>query len=513
MNNPFEGVRFIEWWNTLNTSFISIYFVVFLLVILLIYWLMPRKVRWIVLLFGSLLFYSIFGIKPLIMVVLSSWVTWSCGFALEKLSTSKKRSRKCLLIAGIITSLSILIYCKVYSLFDLKYGFIIPLGVSYYTFSSISYLADIYWKKDEAEENYFRFLLFVLFFPKILEGPISRHRIIGRQLRCTHRFDYEQFCFGVQRILWGYFKKMVIADRFLVVSSTIFENYKNYQGQFFIVGALASAIQIYCDFSGCMDIALGVSECFGITLEENFRRPFFSSGVGEFWRRWHITLGAWFKDYVYMPIAISPRLLRITKWVKNHLGVRCSKSFVTIVPLTIVWILTGFWHGTGIDYLAWGCYWGSLIIISSVFNPEISLLCKKMRLPINSIGWKKMQIVRTFLLFCLGRLITVCGTGNLDGCFYAIKSLLSHMNIWIWFDKSLYNLGLDMMDFWIGIVGVALLWMVECKQEKGIKIRETLSTKPYYLRLIIYICAVLAILVFGMYGPGFGYSSFVYMKY
>ena len=388
---------------------------------------------------------------------------------------------------------------------------IIPLGISYYTFGIIGYMADVYWKKDEAEKNPLKLLLYMIYFPHILQGPIARHRKLASQLAEGHRFDYQNFCFGLQRITWGFFKKLVIADRFAVIVNEIFDNYGQYEGQYFIIAILACVVQLYCDFSGCMDIALGVSECFGITLDENFKRPFYSRSASEFWRRWHITLGAWFKDYVYMPMVINPRLIKLSKRAKDKLGARFGKSIMTIVPLAIVWLLTGLWHGTGIDYIVWGCYWGIIIIVGTVFAPEFKKLNKKLNIDTESDLWKNFQIVRTFLIFCGGRLLTA--PGDIRVSMEIIKSMFTKFNIWIWFDQSIYELGLDRQNLWAGLFALVLLWFISYKQEHGTNIREKIASYPLPLRWILYYGLFFAVLVFGMYGSGFEASAFVYMQY
>lgn len=273
---------------------------------------------------------------------------------------------------------------------------IIPLGMSYYTLSLIGYLADVYWRKEKAEKNYFKLLLFTLYFPKILEGPISKYRNVVTQLFEGHRFDYQRVCFGLQRVVWGFFKKWVIADQIALLVNEVFGDHLAHFGSEFLVAAIFGAIQLYCDFSGCMDIGLGISECFGIKLEENFNHPFASRSAAEFWRRWHITLGIWFKDYVYMPISASPKLIKCSGWIRKHANKRAGKTFATIIPLLIVWLLNGLWHGTSVNYLVWGAYWGGLIILSTVLDPEIKKLTKWLKIDTESAGFRFFQKSRTF---------------------------------------------------------------------------------------------------------------------
>lgn len=386
-------------------SIVSLKFIGFLCILLVLYYIVPLKVRWCVLLIGSLYFYLEAGKKAFLFIIVTSLLSFGAGLVIkriyskqeeylkshemerdEKREFQRKNKLRCKYICiGIsLILISMLIYTKSGNIEWIRnilffvtgnnpyiMNIFALLGISYYTFSAIAYIADVYWKKENAETNYFAYLLFLIYFPKILQGPISRHKNIGRQLVEGHRFDYKKVCFGAQLMMWGYFKKMVIADRLLIIVNEVFGNYQKYPGSILVVGTIFAALQLYCDFSGCMDIIGGASELFGIELEKNFNHPFFSKSAAEFWRRWHITLGTWFKDYIYMPLVVSPRMMKLTQKVGKAFGKRAGKSIMVIVPSSIVWLLTGLWHGTGIPYIVWGIYWGILIIFSTVFEPEI----------------------------------------------------------------------------------------------------------------------------------------------
>lgn len=501
--------------------FTSLNFVMFLTACIILYYVFPLKARWFVLLLGSIFFYIYSGWEKLIYVVGTAFVVYimtlliNCIYTCEKYeeldNIKKKKKAKKWLILGVLVVIGFLVYTKVANNFLEVENIIIPLGISYYTFGIVGYMADVYWKKDVVEKNPLKLLLYMIYFPHILQGPIARHKKLASQLVEGHRFNYQKFCFGLQRIAWGFFKKLVIADRFAIIVNEIFDNYTQYEGQYFILAILACVVQLYCDFSGCMDIALGVSECFGITLEENFKRPFYSRSASEFWRRWHITLGAWFKDYIYMPLVINPKLIKFSKKVKDKFGARFAKSLMAIIPLAIVWLLTGLWHGTGIDYILWGCYWGIIIIVSTVFAPELKKLTKKLNIDTESGVWKNFQRIRTFLIFCGGRLMTA--PGNIEVSIKILQSIFMNFNIWIWFDQSIYDLGLDRLNLWVGIFGVVLLCYVSYKQEHGTKIREKIAALPLPLRWILYYGLFFAVLIFGLYGSGFDASKFVYMQY
>ncbi len=504
-------------------TFISITFIVFVFMTFFAYFIIPLRWRWIVLLISSLVFYVYAGLEKVPFILTTALIAYITIRCIEKIydhdKSNRKKAKICLVI-GIVLILAIMIYAKlgnelydalsnVFTIgFDLEV--IVPLGISYYSFSVIGYMADVYWKKEKAEHNYFKLLLYMIYFPHILQGPISRHKKLAPQLLEGHAFDYKNMCYGLQRAVWGYFKKMVIADRLAMLTSQVFQNYSNYEGLYFVIAAMCSAIQLYCDFSGCMDIALGISEAISIKLDENFNRPFYSKTASEFWRRWHITLGAWFKDYVYMPLVINPRLIKLSQKAGQVFGKRFGKSIMSVIPLAIVWLLTGIWHSTGLNYVIWGCYWGCIIIVSTVLTPEIKKLNNLLRINSNSKYWQAFQMVRTFVLFMISRIITV--PNNISVSWEIIKRTFAEFNIWILFDKSLYNIGLDRQDFWVGVFSVILLCKISSMQEKGVHIRDKIASCPIVIRWIIYYAGILAILVFGMYGSG-QVTNFQYMQF
>lgn len=524
-------------------TFLSGIFFVFLLLTVAAYFIVPLGVRWIVLLVASLIFYISSGIEMVPFLLAAALISYLAALSMSRIyereaawvkETSpareekrahmleSKRACRRILITALVPVIGILVYTKaagrilaavnlVFAGGTLEWGsVIVPLGISYYTFSVVGYLADVYWKKDEAEKNFFRFLLFACWFPQILQGPIARHKKLAAQLNEGHTFDYKRFCFGVQLALWGYFKKLVIADRLLIFVNEVFGNYMEYTGIVFVVATLLSSVQLYCDFSGCMDIAGGISQIFGIELEKNFDHPFFSKSAAEFWRRWHITLGAWFKDYVYMPLVISPRVIKLAQKVQKPFGKRAGKAVMSIIPLGFVWILTGLWHGTGYNYIAWGMYWGAIIIISTVFAPEIKRLTAFLRINTEAESWKIFQMVRTFLLFSFGRLITV--PGHLRTTLDVVRNTLRSKDIWSLFDGSLYDYGLDRKNFQLALLSIAVLWCVSMLQKQG-SVRDRIAGYNAVARWIIYYAALFAVIIFGIYGAGYDSSAFLYMAY
>jgi len=508
--NKYEAFSFSEFWNTLSASFVQYEFIFFAAVLLLLYYIFPKKIRWTILLAGSIAFYSIAGLHPLITVVLTSFIVYAAALLIEATEKKNKKKRRLITAIGVVVLLMVLCFVKLYSLLDWRFYYAIPLGISYYTFSSIAYLADVYWGKDKAERNYFKLLLFVLYFPKILQGPIARHRTLGPQLVRGNAFNAKEFGYGLQLAVWGYFKKLVIADRISMFTSTVWANYESFGGAILLVNAVLSAFQLYADFSGCMDIARGISQMLGIELERNFDRPFSSKSAAEFWRRWHMTLGSWFKDYVFMPMVISPKLIKLSGKVNKKFGKRAGKAVMLIIPPLVVWLMTGIWHGTGVNYVLWGVYWALIIIMTSVFAPEITRLTQKLKINTESGSWKAFQVARTFLLFCAARVISTMPTPA-DMLEY-FRRIFAEPRIWQLFDGTLFAQGLSALEWFITLILIGLLCVVFSVQGK-MRVRETIAGWNLVFRCAFYALAVILIFVFGIYGPGFDASSFVYMNF
>ncbi len=509
-------------------SFTGFPFYCFAALIALLYYIVPRRFQWLVLLAASLVFYLTYGWTRIPFVVISALVAFVGARKMEMIrqraenaGEAKKQCRRVLAVS-VAVIVALLVYAKIgtwvirsmAAILSWEQGktmeAVVALGISYYTFSLAAYLADVYWKKDKAEKNFFRLLLFAVYFPKVLQGPISRHKNLAPQLREEHRFDYKEFCFGLQLMVWGYFKKMVIADRMAILVNTVFDNAGNETGAHLLVASCFCAFQLYCDFSGCMDIAGGFSQVLGLRLEANFNHPFFSKSVAEFWRRWHITLGTWFKDYIYMPLVISPRMIRISQKVRKRCGVRAGKAVMTAVPLAAVWLLTGLWHGTGWNYIAWGVYWGGMIILSNVFAPEMKKLTTLLRINTEAGSWKLFQMARTFGLFMVSRVLTAPGDLKKSGEIF--RRILLEFHPEGFFDGSLYTLGLDRPNFILAVVCILVLWCVAMLQERG-SVRERIAGSNIVFRWMIYYIAVFAVLIFGIYGPGYDAASFIYMNF
>ena len=505
-------------------SFVDYIFIPLIFLVMLGYFITPIKYRWLILLLASVLFFCSWGIETLPFVAGATLVAWLVTNIMDKwyiqydkeVNTSEmdqkqknilqkqvKTRAKYLLWLGVALILGVLLYSKVYKYFI--------LGISYYTMSLIGYMADVYWRKEKTEKNVLKLFLFAIYFPKILQGPISKHQNIKEQLYNGSAFDFKRVCYGFQRVLWGYFKKLVIADRLLLFIQPAFSNYEAYHGSVLLVAAIFSALQMYCDFSGCMDIALGISEVFGITLEENFKRPFFAKSVPEFWTRWHISLSTWFKDYVYMPIVISPKLINISGKLKKRFGRRVAKNFVSIVPIIIVWTITGLWHGTGWNYIAWGVYWATLFVLSTILDPEIRKLNKALHINTETKDFQLFRQIRTIALFVICRIIVY--PSDLAVSKEIFRKIFFNFGPWQLLDGTLYTVGLDAANMNLLIVALIVLLFISIKQEQGLKIRDEISSLSIVGRWMLYFAGLIVVFLFGIYGAGFDAASFVYMNF
>lgn len=371
--------------------FNSLTFAVFLTVVFLLYHILPARFRWVFLLLASYAFYMNLHAAYGLLLLFSTLLTFTLALRLEKAPDQKKK-RLCL-TGGILPLLAILLVFKLgapvidrlnalidagrLSLHPLTLRILLPAGVSFYFFQSMGYLIDVYKGKVQAERHFGYYALFVSFFPQLLAGPIGRADALLPQLKAERRFDYDSASYGLKLMAWGYFKKLVIADTFAVTVNQVFDNCRSYVGLVFLITTVMYAIQIYCDFSGYSDIAVGCAKLFGVTLTTNFKSPYLSFSVREFWSRWHISLSTWFRDYVYIPLG----------------GSRTGR-FRHCINLFITFMVSGFWHGSALTFLIWGTVHGLLQILETFLYPK-----QKAGTPPRKKHWWQLPI--TFGLICL----------------------------------------------------------------------------------------------------------------
>jgi len=502
----------------MNSTVLIFFAVLFISVIL--YYVFPLKIRWCVLLLASVIFYALIS-AYLIAFALSTAASAYFGARLIQKNNSRapgtKNRGKVIAAAVIIFNIGVLGFLKYFnffggtlnSLFGLfkinaqipSLSLVLPIGISYYTLEAVGYLIDVYRKKYPAEKNFFKATLFFLFFPHILEGPISRFGA-SSELYEGHRADYKNITFGLQRILWGLFKKMVVADRLYLLVKTISENPSDYSGVASLLFIVFYAFQLYADFSGFIDIAAGGAEMFGITLPENFRRPFFAKSAQEFWQRWHITLGAWLKEYVFYSVALSPRLNKFAGKLKRKRRNRFTKMFPTIVALFAVWMSNGLWHGPEWKYIAYGLYYFIIILSGMLAEPLIKKTYNKLRIDSDCKALNVFRHIRTLLIVFIGE--TLFGANTLSDGLHILLSVFTPYN------GSIFSLGLDYKEFIVAVFGLALMLAVSVSEEKKISVRERIAAKALPVRWIAYLSAAGAVIIFGAYGGMYSVLPFIY---
>ena len=517
------------------TSYFAVgYSLLLLPLTVLLYALSPKQVRRFVLLIASFAFFWAISGVLLIYLLVTILSIWGIGLWLSHLqakcdsrvSLAEKAEKKAIkaasqktqrwvLALGICFNLGILVVLKYSAFFATNMNslfapwgvrlkvpaFILPIGISFYTMQAMAYLFDVYRKTIKADRNLLRMAMFMSFFPQIMEGPICRYTDTAQTLYRAERIKWNNFLFGMQRILYGSLKKMVIADRLNLFINNVFTNYQNYDGFVIALAAICYTIQLYMEFSGAMDVVCGSSQIFGITMPENFRRPFFSKNISEFWTRWHITLGTWFKDYLFYPMSMSKPLKKLTsnarKKLGNHFGPLCSGA----IALFCVWLMNGLWHGAGWNYIFFGMYHFVLILSGSICEPYILKATNKLHIQRDHFLYKGFRIFKTTLLVCIGELFfradgIVAGLGMFAKIFtdFTFDKLA---------DGSLFLFGLDRMDYLIVAITIGVVFIISLLQERGIGIRAWVADRNIVVRFLFWYLLLLVIIIFGAYGVGY----------
>ncbi|HIU12388.1 MAG TPA: MBOAT family protein [Candidatus Onthocola stercorigallinarum] len=502
-------------------------FFVFLFITLILYYILPKRFQWIILLISSIffLFYDNFKIETILFILLVIVTSYICGRLIYRYKDTKKS--KIVLLIGILLILGQLIYLKytnlfaitlnhLFNLFDINYQFdlvsrISPLGVSYYSLIMISYLIDIYRGICKPQNNILKCALFMSYFPQLTSGPFVRYNDMENKLYENHKFDYHTICSGLIRFLWGLFKVLVISQRLGIFVDTVYGNYTVYDGFFIVIAAMFFTLQLYTNFSGSIDIIMGASEMFGINLPENFRTPFFSKTITEFWRRWHITLGSWLKDYIFYPLLKSNVIQKLTKFCKKHLGKKASKKIPLYLSMFIMWLIIGVWHGGAYTYIiASGILQFIFILCEDLLEGVVKKVNKFLRIDVNTFSYKLYQCTRTFLLFSFAMIFF--RATSISNAIDIIKNAFV-WNPWILLDNSsLYTAGLDMLDFRLLIISLIVLFGIELLQRSG-SVREKLFKQNIVFRWSIIYILLFAIIIFGCYGPGYDATSFIYRQF
>ena len=520
-----------------DLTYSSLAFFLFLFCFLLVYFVIPKNWMKISTIICGNFFFYIFasGIRQLLGMLFTAIGVYFVTIVMDSIYSRaeevidsnlsakkevefwKKYKKKCKiwLYLGIALALVPLLCIKVSGM--LGHGtivsdkMIIPLGVSYYSFSLIGYLIDTYKRKISIEKNIVVFLAVVTFFPIIVEGPISKIENLCHQFRSIPKFEYERLCYGMQRVVWGLLKKLVIADRISPTTTLVFSNIFDYAGIEIIIAIVLAVFSLYADFSGCMDIVIGVAEVMGVALDENFKQPFFSASVSDFWRRWHITLFAWFRDYIYIPITQNSSYKKLNKIVRKKVGKEFGAILVSAIPTFIVWTITGFWHGTGKDYMLWGGYWFIITMCSQLIKPVNEKMNNLFGFRSDTLGWNIFRIARTNLIYSLGGFFIISGSAyGVRGCLYLVRQILIESRIWELFNGGIFSHGIDKNSFIIIVLAIFMVMFVDYFGSKGINVRVVISEQPLFFRWSIWFVLITTVVICGQYGPGYNSAEFVY---
>ena len=530
-------------------SFVSLQFAAFIILLLIIYYLCPAKYRWAVLLCASVFFYCLCGVKYLLYIAFTVITTYVSAIAIENtvkgqkeyiaanketLSKDEKKAYKAackkktrrILATALTLNFGILFFLKYadtvvayFNMYRLQWtgnanfvpflNLALPLGISFYTFQTMGYLIDVYYERTKAQKNILKLALYSSYFPQIIQGPISRYNDLAPELFEEKAFDFNNIKSGFYRICWGLFKKMVIADRVSVYVSSSMDFAQYYKGGYLLLGVFFYAFQIYCDFSGGIDITIGVSEMLGIKMTENFRRPFFSKSISEYWSRWHITLGTWFKDYIFYPLSVNKTVLKWGKWFRNHNMPVIGKRIPIYIPMLGVWVLTGMWHGSQMRYVYWGLLNCLFIILGTELKPLSEKIMGRLHLTEDMFIVKSYRIIKTFWLMSFLRLLDI--NSSWDQAVTAFKGIFTG---WSDFSFALIpqRFTFTSEDIRISFIGILVVFIFSMIQRKG-SVRQRIFKLPIALQWVILSALIVSIVLFGAYGIGYDASSFVYMNF
>lgn len=504
----------------------SFYFLIFYMLILFFYYVWPGKCQWIVLLVANVLFFL--GAGDARLLFYPFFTVLICYFGTKWMSiVQSDKYRRIIMLFTVLSNLLILFFLKYISLpistINGLSGFfsdsfvinmpelLVPLGVSFYTFTMIGYVLDVYRGITVRQNNVAKFATFGMYFPLLTSGPIVNYREYGEHIFQKHEFLYKQVTRGMQRILWGFFKKLIIAERMGKIVETVYGSPANYTGGYIWIATIAFAFQLYTDFSGCMDIVIGISETFGILLPENFQTPFFAKTISEYWRRWHITLGVWMKEYVFYPILRSSIFTRLGRYNKEKFGKKRGKQFTTFFAMLILWFTVGLWHGGAWKYIIGsGLLHWFYIVTGEVLEPTVQKLMKRFSINGDGKTINALRVMRTFFLVCLG--FVFFRTSNVSDALLLLENGLKLENMGEIITGGIFTLGLDYIEFTIAVVSLIVLLIISIMQQKG-SVRDRIAVKRWWIRWIIWYALIFYVILLGCYGLEYSAAEFIYQGF
>lgn len=495
-------------------QFTTFDFAVFFPVVVLCFYIIPKKARPLWLLLASYYFYMGWNPKYAILILTSTVITYVCARAMGQVEQAKVLQKKWILAGGILVNLAILIFFKYFyflhdsvsdilSIFGVmlresRLNIILPVGISFYTFQALGYMIDVYRGDIKAEKSFINYALFVSFFPQLVAGPIERSKnLLGQLSAVAYKpsWNFDKVTRGLLLMLWGYFMKLVIADRAAILVDTVFEIYYVFDGVALLIASVLFLIQLYCDFASYSAIAIGAAGILGIDLMQNFAAPFFSKSIGEFWRRWHISLSSWLRDYIYIPLG----------------GSRCSKPRHSLNTM-ITFFISGLWHGASWHFVFWGVLQGLMIVIGNMTSPLKKRFCERFQIRVQTAGYQAMRVLTTFALSVVS-FVFFRAESVRDG-FYYLERMVTRFDVWSLTAGNIYYMGLDQKEMKILGIGIFILFLVDwCYEKKKVYIDTMIKEQCLAIQFILSIAIVLSIFIFGIYGTGYDATQFIYFQF
>ena len=517
------------------------FFLLYFGITFIIYSLMPQKLKWCVLLIGSYFFYFVSAKGHILSLLFITASVWALGLWLQHLNdvmsakrkeapkeekklikTKYNKYKRLVLTLGIEFVVVFLLICKysgffittvnsVFSLSVSELSVVQPLGISFFTLEAIGYLSDVYTGRIKAVKNPLHISLFLSFMLTVVEGPVARYEQLGAQLITCKYNNLEDASKGLIRLIWGLFKKIVVADRAAVFANAVFDKCDNYSGIVVVAGIALYTLQLYCEFSGVMDMMCGLGNMLGIKLPENFNNPFFAKSINEFWQRWHISLGTWLRDYIFYPISFSKGIKNLSAKTKSKFSAYYANLIPTAVALFFVWFTNGFWHGAGWKYIVYGLYYYFLMMLGLFLEPLFRKICDKTKINRESKPFLLFRIIRTVCVVNIGMLIF--RAEDLHTAFMMFLSIFNKVELLSLLPGNHNGFNLSLYDYAVIIIGFFVLLAVGVIKEKGIDITEKIYKLPYIAKVVFYSAALMIIVVFGAYGEGYGVVDLIYANF
>lgn len=476
-------------------SFNSLHFLIFFPIVIGLYFSIPHRYRWMLLLIASYYFYMSWKAEYIMLIALSTLVNYSASLWIDASPSQEKR--KWILGLTLVFNLGLLFAFKYFNFFSdslrallqqfsipmnpVTLKILLPVGISFYTFQAISYIIDVYRETIKPERHLGIFALYISFFPQLVAGPIERAKNFLPQFFEQHHFDYKRVTDGLKLMMWGFFKKIVIADRLAAIVNIVYNNPADHAGFSLVLATIFFGFQIYCDFSGYCDIGIGSAEVMGFRLMDNFKRPYLSRSVFEFWKKWHISLSSWFRDYLYIPLGGSR--VSVPRWYANVL---------------IVFLASGLWHGANWTFVAWGALHGMYLVFAIILKPLKDSLFRITDLAAFPKIARFLEIAMTFILVNIAWIFF--RANSIEEAFYIVTHLLSNFDFTI--------AGVNPIDLWIAVIVIAFMLLVHGIQEHR-SMRQFLDTKPVVFRWSLYLITLYMLLLSVSASP----KEFIYFQF